>query len=111
MIQQEINLHVKDTEVKQYGRQNKESMIYLNHENTRHYGSFRKMSWEEVIVYCHILDRNSIFSWFVINHSVNQKEWEPGMHIKETKHLTQTLMEFEYQHQVSSPPMGNLQMT
>lgn len=58
-------------------RKNNKNIIYLNHENTRHYGSVREMPWEEVIIYCHILDCNSIFSWLVINNSVNQKEWEP----------------------------------
>lgn len=35
--------------------------VYLHHKNTRHYRSLRKMPWEEVIIYCNILDPNSIF--------------------------------------------------
>ena len=36
-----------------------ETSKYLNHENTRHYRSFRKMTRKEVVVNCYILDSNS----------------------------------------------------
>jgi hypothetical protein len=59
------------------------------------------MPWEEVIIYCHILDCNSIFSWFVINNSVNQKKREPTC-ITTSQQRIETLkhkeLEVEYLH-------------
>jgi hypothetical protein len=55
---------------------------YLNHENTRHYGSLWEMPREEVVIYRDILDCNSILSCLVLDHSIYQKEWEPNMQIK-----------------------------
>jgi hypothetical protein len=55
---------------------------YLNHENTRHYGSFGEMPREEVIIYRDILDPNCIFSSLVLNNSINQEEWKPNIHIQ-----------------------------
>jgi hypothetical protein len=39
---------------------------YLNHENTRHYGFVWEMPLEEFVVYCDILNCNSIFSCLVL---------------------------------------------
>jgi hypothetical protein len=33
------------------GKKHRETIIYLNHENTRHYGSIWEMPLEEVIIY------------------------------------------------------------